>query len=286
MYPSHILDLANKYVNEKAVSDKFTPTTRLQFLNDGILALVSEVRNVFPWFGLLSTTIDQTKGTETTTMPTDWDRIVHLRDSTSNMDDKFAAYLTNLTSASGSGFAFTDKNFWWVGSDQTNTWEVLYTKLPWEVHYGTAPANAATTMTISTSGNATGNVWTGGSYYNDIYNGADIYVETATAYSGQLGPVTDYDGATGVFTLSWPDGTPTVSGAVLYEVMPIINAREFGPLLAWEVALAMKNIGREDPLVLSRRHPYKRQKNRFISKWRSATAHAPEHPRFISLERQ
>jgi hypothetical protein len=270
-------------VNEKSTSDKFTDSTLVQFLNDGILALVSEVRNIFPWFGLLSTTISQTLGTETTTMPTDWDRIVHLRDNTSSLGDKAPAYLTQLTETLGSGFAFTDKDFWWVNSDQNNTWELLYTRLPWEVHYGTAAAFDTTSLTISTSANATGNVWSGGSYFDDIYNGAEIYAATSTTLSGQVGPVTDYAGSTGVFSLTWPDGVPT--GTLTYEIMPIIDAREFGPLLAWEVALAMQHIGRHDPLVLSRRHPYKRQKNRFLSKWRSATTHAPAYPRFINLER-
>jgi len=275
-----MIDLADTYVHEKAVSSKFAAATKMEFLNCAVRELVNEVRDVFPYFGMVSTTIDQTQGTETTSMISDLDRVIHMR---GNTDKSQEVLYQNMLTDLGSGWSMTDKDFVWINYDTTGTYEVQYTRLPWDCHYGTAAAFAATTVTITVS--ATGPKWSGGGFYNDYYNGCKLYALSSTTNYGQEFTVTDFAGSTGVFTGTWDGDTPTGEGTLVYEVQPMINPREWYQLLAWEVALMMKSIGRGEDAPLPRNHPYKRLRQQFITKYRSRSERMPGYGAFRGLSR-
>ena len=279
MFPSDIINRAKLLVHANIRTSSYSASDFVSMLNDGVECLVSECRNRYPLMGLDIVTITQTAGTETTDLPTLTDRVLRVRDP-NTPDERLPV---DIMSAMSSGFALTDSQLYWVHSDETNTWELWRTRQPWEVHYGEAAAVGATSITFATT--PTGGVlWSGGSHWDDYYNGAKVYIRSATTYAGQTVTVTDYVGSTGVATVAWADGTPT--GTVVYEIQPMIDPREFKSLLAWEVALRIQHTSRNEVLEFEKRHPYSRQYARFVSKWQRIQDRMGQPGRMIALDRQ
>jgi len=263
MYPSHIITLARSYVHENARTKAFSESDKMQYLNDAVKMLTFEARQQCPYFGLVSTTVTQTVAVHYSDIPAWTDRILRVFDDSDHSDEKLPADFCDQYSE---GFALSDTQFWWIADDRTKTWTLYCTKVPWECHIGVAGTTGATSMILATDGAATtiGNVWTG-ARFNDYYNDAYIYIRVATANSGQQAKITDYAGATYTATVaSWPGSTPTA--AITYEIQPIINPIEWKSLLAWEVALMMMKIGR-DEAIDDRRHPYARLRRAFVDKY-------------------
>ena len=286
MYPSHIITKAKTFVHENILSSQYDETELIRFLNDGVKVLVAEARDKFPTFGMITTNVTQTSGTETTSLPGRLDRIIQMRDDN---DDHERSNGVNFSSILDEGYALTDADFYWVNSDQTNTWELYYTRIPADVHYGLAGTISATTMVLATNGAATtyGDVWTG-SQYDDYYNGTQIYIRDCTTAAGenQIATITDYDGLTGVATVaSWPSGT-TPDGDITYELLPALDCEEFSTLLAWEVALRVLITSRDNEIVMARYHPYKSERKKFKAKWAKRQKSTNPHVRFRALESQ
>lgn len=90
------------------------------------------------------------------------------------------------------------------GSAVTDAVTLYYLGYPPEVHYGTAQAGAATTITLATTA-------TQGTVYaiNDYYNGATIEIVSGTGVAGETRTISDYVGSTKVATIdsAWTTGS-------------------------------------------------------------------------------
>lgn len=290
MYPSFILDRAKGFVHESASANAFSNTTLIRFLNDEVRSLTSEVRRRFPLFGMTETTISQTSGTDGSDLPTRLDRVIDLRREDATNEQVYPAdHASNL----GQGFALTDTQFYWVNDDETHTYYLRYTRLPWDVHRGVAQAlSDATHLTLADASlNGVGGTTWGdvpvGAVYDDYFNGAKLIVTSCTtaANIGQEVTINDHVGSTGVLTVSaWPIGKP--DGTVVYQIQPLIDPKEWNEVLAWGVANRVRAIGRGDPLMMSGAHPYRKARRAFFSHWRDiyGTQGKPVH--YVALELQ
>lgn len=285
MYATYIIDRAKGFVHENAQATAFSTTTLMRFLSDTVKELTSEVRSGFPLFGMTETTITQTSGTDGSDLPSRLDRIIDLRDSG---DPGAQVYPADHVTVLAQGFALTDSQFYWVNNDQSTTYTLRYTRLPWDCHAGIAQSLADDThLTLAVPGATTtyGDVWIGDAF-DDYYNGVKLIVTdcTTAAKEYQEVTITDYDGGTGVVTVSaWPSGKP--DGTVTYQIQPMIDPKEWHDLLAWGVALRMMVIGRKDPLVTSGSHPYRKARRRFLEHWRKRYGVQGKPVHYIALER-
>lgn len=282
MYPTKIIARAKSIVGENVASNRYSADDLMMFFNESVEALYAEARNIFPQAGMISTNITQTASTETTALPDFLDRILRIRDATNTSYERLPV---DIMSKAGAGWASDGIKLWWVNLDETNTWELWYTRPPWECHKGTADSATTTTLVLDdTADDLEGDCWEGDAW-DDYYKGAYAYITSATLYPGQKAEFTAYAGATRTGTISsWPAGTPT--GTIVYEILPIIDCVKWRTILAHEVALRIRALGRDDPAIYHRRHPYGQARRVFRSHWSRVQQRMSDHIRLAAAERQ
>lgn len=147
----------------------------------------------------------------------------------------------------GVGIHTTATERWYLLGDQigivpppssgiTNALKIYYEPLFGDVHYGTAAAGAATTITLAT----TPTVGTA-PVRDDYYNGLTIEIVSATG-AGQRRVITDYVGSTRVATVDTWDTNP--DNTSVYSLIPPFPEQYHGLLV---IASAISLASLQDP---------------------------------------
>jgi hypothetical protein len=121
---------------------------------------------------------------------------------------------------------------------ETKTWTLSYLKGPIVLHYATAQAAAASTITFDDPASADAGELVS---LDDYYAGSLVHVYSAsTAGERQVREVSAYDATTKVATVRVPWGT-TPAGTILYEILPDVPD---GLDEIYALLVAIKNTGR------------------------------------------
>ncbi|MFA4972104.1 MAG: hypothetical protein WC683_05790 [bacterium] len=290
MYPTKIISMAKNLLGENIVANRYDADQLMQFFNEAQKNLVAEARSMFPLLGRISTTVTQTAGTETTSLPDFHESLLLLRDSTQDVSVADHLYPVHWADQAGSGFAVADNELLWVRNDQTQVWTLWYTRAPWDCHKGVATAETditSTSIILDDTASALEGECYYGDMFDDYYNGAKVVVTdcTTAAKEFQQPVITDYAGTTRTATIAaWPGGTP--DGTVTYEIQPMLDPMRWADLMAWELNLRINSIARDDPAVYSKRHPYGQQRNQFRSHWRGLQRRMRPSIHMVSYDRQ
>jgi len=146
--------------------------------------------------------------------------------------------------------------------DMAATWTLVYAKGPIMLHYGTAAAAAAGTITFAASP-------TRGELVSltDYYAGAAVRVYSATAGAFQTRVIDSYNATTRVATLRSNWGT-TPSGTILYEICPALP-EPYDAIYALDAAIdkcASVGMYAQQQVLIARRRPlWNACKNYFAS---------------------
>ena len=285
--PTSIIAYAKVLTGENISADHYDEDDLMMLFNEAHKGLVSEARSWFPLLGRTSTSITQTSGTNTTSLPSFAESVLMLRDAGVSWDYAEDVYPVNWRTRVGSGFALDDDEIIWVRSDRANTWTLWYTREIWDCHKGTADSATDTTIVFDDTASTLEGDCHYGDAADDYYNGAKVLItsnDTAGA-TYEEATVTDYTGSTRTATVaSWPGATPT--GTIVYEVQPLLDADQWKELLAWEVALRVMVISRGDAAQFPRRHPYSQAWARFRNHWRNKQRRMRDSVRLVTYDRQ
>jgi hypothetical protein len=285
--PTTIIAYAKLLLGESVASSHYDVDDLMRLFNEAHKGLVSEARNWFPLLGRQSTSITQTSGTGTTSLPSFNESVLMLRDAGTDWDYADEVYPVDWRSKEGSGFALDDDEILWVNNDQSNTWTLWYTRTIWDCHKGTADSATASTLVLDNTASTLEGDCRYGDAADDYYNTAKALITSCTtaAYTYQESTAaTDYTGSTRTLAVTWPAGTP--DGTIVYEIQPLLDADQWFELMAWEVALRMMVIGQGEIAQFSRRHPYSQARARFRNHWRNKQRRMRPSLRLAAYDRQ